>query len=96
MKRSAASSSGEAPRRRRGAPLGNANHLKHGFYSRLLCPWEKKILDQIPFTDLQGEIETLRAFLQRYGEIASRADPGDQESARRDRKSTRLNSSHDV
>ncbi len=49
-----------------GAPPGNTNALKHGYYSANFKPFEKKSLDEIPGTDLEAEIYTLRVFLQRF------------------------------
>ena len=42
--------------RRRGAPPGNLNALKHGFYTRRI---KKRHLDGVEFTDLIGLIEEI-------------------------------------
>ena len=44
----------------RGAPRGNRNALKHGFYSSVFKENERRVLNHIPFTDLSGEIELIR------------------------------------
>jgi hypothetical protein len=48
-----------AIKRRRGAPLGNANAFKHGFYSARLTPAEKQALDSQRAPNLQEEIDML-------------------------------------
>jgi hypothetical protein len=53
------------PPRRRGAPPGNSNALKHGFYSRYYKPLEAQNLAGHQFSGLQDEIEVLRVLLQR-------------------------------
>jgi hypothetical protein len=44
----------------RGAPRGNRNALKHGFYSSIFKENERRVLSSIPLTDLSGEIELIR------------------------------------
>lgn len=52
------------PKRKRGAPLGNTNHLKHGFYSKKL---KQDYLDQLQAYNqehdvaLSIDIKTIRA-----------------------------------
>jgi len=70
-------------RRKRGAPLGNANRFKHGIYARPSLPFEIKNPARIPITDLQAEIDTYRDFIHRFGETALRLAFNDLESARR-------------
>jgi len=52
-------------RRASGAQPGNRNALKHGFYSRLLLPDEKKSLNGDSLGQLNDEITMLRALLYR-------------------------------
>lgn len=54
-----------ASRRRRGAPPGNANALKHGFYSPRFKSGELRDLDAFPANNLQDEILMLRVFIRR-------------------------------
>ena len=54
--------------RRRGAPLGNSNNFKHGFYSRRL---KKRDLTGVEATDVSGlveEIALIRVFTRRLVE----------------------------
>jgi hypothetical protein len=54
--------------RRRGAPLGNLNNFKHGFYSRRL---KKRDLTGVESTDVAGlveEIALIRVFTRRLVE----------------------------
>jgi hypothetical protein len=57
------------PSRRRGAPPGNSNALKHGFYSRYYKPLEARRLARYQFSGLQDEIEVLRVLLHRTVEL---------------------------
>ena len=46
---------------RRGAPLGNQNARKHGFYSRVLSPEQQKLLARVGLMkDLDREIDLAR------------------------------------
>jgi len=57
-----------SPPRRRGAPLGNSNNFKHGFYSRRL---KKRDLTGVEATDVSGlveEIALIRIFTRRLVE----------------------------
>jgi hypothetical protein len=56
-------------RRRRGAQPGNRNALKHGFYSRIFTPIDRKDLDRLPPSDLQAEINLLRVYIRRVIEL---------------------------
>lgn len=49
----------------RGAPLGNRNALKHGFYSRQYRPYELEDLNQHSFIGLNDEISMLRVCIRR-------------------------------
>jgi hypothetical protein len=55
-------------RRRGGAPRGNTNALKHGFYSRRFRKSEADDLEQTSFTGLRDEIAMLRVCLRRIVE----------------------------
>ncbi len=63
------------PKRRRGAPDGNTNALKHGFYSRRFKKSELVDLDGHEFTGLQDEIVMLRVIIRRMVEMSK--DAGD-------------------
>ncbi len=68
--------------RREGGQPGNANALKHGFYSAHFLPFEKKVLAEIPVTELEAEIEALRVILQRFLDLEKKSVPEDFESQR--------------
>ena len=53
------------PPRRRGAPFGNRNALKHGFYARNFDPGDTKDLDEHEFDGLTDEIILLRVYIRR-------------------------------
>ncbi len=57
-------------KRRRGAPIGNTNALKHGFYSRSFREIDCQDLEKIHFSGLQDEITMLRVFIRRVTEIS--------------------------
>jgi hypothetical protein len=57
-------------KRHRGAPAGNTNALKHGFYSRSFREIDCQDLDQVHFQGLQDEITMLRVFIRRVTEIS--------------------------
>ena len=58
---------GRAPgRKRRGGQLGNHNALKHGYYSSIFKATERRLLDQLPLTDLSAEIELIRVTNKRF------------------------------
>ena len=58
----------------RGAPKGNLNALKHGFYSRLFHPAETVDLPDDPSTDLANEITLLRVMIRRTMQLADGID----------------------
>jgi hypothetical protein len=60
----------EKPKRGRGAPLGNTNNLRHGFYSRRFKPVELKGLEACEPINLKDEIELLRVYVRRVVEMA--------------------------
>ena len=60
--------------RRPGAPLGNTNALKHGFYSRRFRKSEQTDLETASFTGLQEEIALLRVCIRRVIEWGSRIE----------------------
>ncbi len=47
-------------KRKRGAPSGNHNAYKHGFYSAAFKEAEKHLLSEMPVHDLSAEIELIR------------------------------------
>jgi hypothetical protein len=51
--------------RRRGAPLGNKNAIKHGFYSSAYKTAEKNAVTSQPTFDLEQELALLRIFTRR-------------------------------
>ena len=51
--------------RRRGAPVGNKNASKHGFYSRQFQKSDLKDLDDNQVDDMTDEIKLLRVFIRR-------------------------------
>lgn len=53
-------------KRRRGAPRGNRNALKHGFYSAAFQRTERQFLLRLPGADLSPEIELIRVQLYRF------------------------------
>lgn len=66
----------EKPKRRRGAPLGNSNALRHGFYSRQFKRFVQRDLDGHEFEGLTDEITMLRVVLRQIFEDVSLAkDP---------------------
>jgi hypothetical protein len=69
------------PKKRRGGQPGNANAIKHGFYTRHFRGQEIKVLDQLPVAELQDEMEALRAFLRRYLKELDTIAPGDLRAA---------------
>ena len=60
-------------RRRRGAPRGNQNALKHGFYSQQFKPADLKDLEKCQNIDLSDEIAMLRVQLRRVIEASGQA-----------------------
>lgn len=58
----------------RGAPKGNLNALKHGFYSRLFHINERADLRNDPPTSLDNEITLLRVMIRRTMQLADGID----------------------
>jgi hypothetical protein len=58
----------------RGAPKGNLNALKNGFYSRLFHASETSDLDDDETTNLEHEITLLRVMMRRTMELADGID----------------------
>jgi hypothetical protein len=56
------------PPRKRGAPRGNHNAIKHGFYSRYFRTSELVDLSAVDAAGLQSEITALRIFIRRLVE----------------------------
>jgi hypothetical protein len=59
------------PHRRRGAPKGNRNALKHGFYAHQFKPADLKDLEKCQDTGLNDEIAMLRVQSRRFMELCS-------------------------
>jgi hypothetical protein len=53
-----------------GAPLGNWNRLKHGFYSKRLRGLDSEGAQAMSL-DLEEEVSLLRAVLQKYASLAT-------------------------
>jgi hypothetical protein len=53
-------------KRKRGAPLGNLNAFKHGFYSGRFSPAERRSLDEQASPDLVDEIALVRVAVSRF------------------------------
>jgi hypothetical protein len=64
--------------RRRGAQPGNRNAFKHGFYSSVFKPAERKDLEALVSDGLLDEIDLLRVFMRRVGESAEGIESVDQ------------------
>jgi hypothetical protein len=58
----------------RGAPKGNLNALKHGFYSRLFHTSEASDLTESQSNNLEHEIKLLRVMIRRTMEMADGID----------------------
>ncbi|MHC1684847.1 MAG: hypothetical protein AB6733_18200 [Clostridiaceae bacterium] len=56
--------------KKRGAPLGNNNAVKHGFYARRLLAVDLDGFDQMEPTALTSEIEVMRIFIRRVVELS--------------------------
>jgi hypothetical protein len=61
----------QLPRQKRGAPVGNTNALKHGFYSRNFRRQESADLEASDFDGLADEVSLLRVSLRRLFDFAS-------------------------
>jgi hypothetical protein len=59
------------PKRPRGAPKGNRNALKHGFYSQQFRPADLRDLKHQPVGVLASEINLLRVLIRRLVERSS-------------------------
>lgn len=59
------------PRKKRGAPNGNWNAFKHGFYSKRFLPLELSDLDTALGDGLEDEIALLRVIIRRVFEYAT-------------------------
>ncbi len=60
--------------RRRGAPLGNSNAFKHGFYTRRLRKRDLSGVESIHDNGLQEEIALIRVFTRRLVEACDPAN----------------------
>ena len=63
----------ETPKKSPGAPKGNTNALKHGFYSRSFRAVEQTELNEFDPASLQNEIELMRVFILRTAELGEQA-----------------------
>jgi hypothetical protein len=61
---------------KRGAPPGNHNALKHGFYSAHFKQAEGRILSRMSVADLTAEIEVMRIGTRRFLEAQAALPPG--------------------
>ena len=64
-----------ATKRRRGAPIGNTNALKHGFYASWFKQLELNDLEQVNPLGVNSEIEMLRVIMRRLFEAISIEQP---------------------
>lgn len=55
-----------------GAPRGNRNALKHGFYSRTFSPTERSALNTSLLGDFQDEIDLLRVLIARVASLVAK------------------------
>ena len=68
-------------KRGRGAPPGNTNSLKHGFYSRRFREEEVKDLEGVPEDkDMKDELKLLKVLTRRVFELAEDEDGGNFEN----------------
>jgi hypothetical protein len=58
------------PQRKRGAPTGNINALKHGFYSRRFNQVDLLDIDSCRDNCLSDEIRLLRVFTRHFVDVA--------------------------
>ncbi len=65
----------EIPARKRGAPPGNINALKHGFYSKRFNTGELLDLLDIPEGSIHNEIAVLRVLTRRVVELMENDAP---------------------
>ncbi len=66
------------PHKKRGAPRGNRNALKHGFYSAAFKDRERRLLSHPSAAELSTEIELLRVANYRFVQaLTASADPLD-------------------
>jgi len=63
----------DSRKRKRGAPLGNRNAFKHGFYSDQFKRAERRALNGTTLADLTEEIKLLRIQMHRCFEAENRA-----------------------
>lgn len=60
--------------RRRGAPPGNRNALKHGFYASKLPKADRDALASDELTNLAPEIELIRVFIRRAAALGANSE----------------------
>jgi hypothetical protein len=66
----------KASQRKRGAQPCNRNAVKHGFYSAVFKAQERRLLVNVPITDLSAEIDLIRITNHRFLQ-ALKASKGD-------------------
>ena len=66
-----------SPKRRRGAPYGNCNALKHGFYAARFHSTDLANLQNIEFAGLKEEIAMMRILIRRIVEMSKKANDDD-------------------
>jgi hypothetical protein len=64
--------------RKRGAPLGNTNALKHGFYARAFHDAEQSEVADLDPSSLENEIQLMRVFIRRTALLADKVTDLDQ------------------
>ena len=69
-----ANQASSTPRRRRGAPPGNHNALKHGFYSHSFTSSEKKRLSTDMMGEFRDEIMLIEILIDRAWDQAQNTD----------------------
>ena len=57
--------------RKPGAPKGNKNHFKHGFYSKRFTPEQKAAMDIVDIDDMESEMKYCRVCLDNLSEQIS-------------------------
>jgi hypothetical protein len=64
----------EKPRPKRGAPFGNKNSLKHGFYSRIFAREERRKSSSSSTGRLQPEIDLCKVIISRVAQSLKPVD----------------------
>ena len=64
----------EDEQKRRGAPLGNHNAVKHGFYTKSLRSEDQPDIETALITDISPEIALIRLQIRRLVELSAESD----------------------